>query len=255
MDATLTSLDTRELAALRRRAYGPAADIAGDPVAQRRLDELEERSRAYHLAYARRAVVPAAFDDELGEPMDAAPTPSTPAGLVASIPPHETEEAPTPIPRPRWLRPIAWIAIAAIVLAGALVAPRIADLVGARPDATLVPIVPNARDTTVDSLTPDQARAYFSIDTDSLLKYESFHGVEVWVAQSDLGSRCLLLLAQASLLGISCTPGGLDPSIDLTMFGGREEMLGSGLSVGSVVRFVSHPDRVEVWISEAAESA
>lgn len=42
MDAT--SRD--ELAALRRRAYGPFADIEADPVATARLRDLEERSRA-----------------------------------------------------------------------------------------------------------------------------------------------------------------------------------------------------------------
>ncbi len=36
---------SRELAALRRRAYGPDADIQSDPAAVRRLSELEDLAR------------------------------------------------------------------------------------------------------------------------------------------------------------------------------------------------------------------
>lgn len=247
MYATLTSLDARELASLRRRAYGPDADIDSDPAALRRLNELEARVHTQSL-------------HDVEDPTDAAPPRPDVREPTASIPPPRapavtTDEPEAPLERPRWLRPIAWLAVAALVLAGAIIAPRIGALVAARPDATLAPLAPGDRSASVQSLTPDQARAYFSIETDSLLKYESFHGVEVWVARSDLGSRCLLLLAKASLLGINCTPGGLDPSIDLTMFGGREAILGPDLPNGSVVRFVSHDDQVDVWISVASESA
>ena len=46
MDApSLTAARSKELADLRRRAYGPNADIDSDPAAQHRLHELEELAR------------------------------------------------------------------------------------------------------------------------------------------------------------------------------------------------------------------
>ena len=86
-----------ELAALRRRAYGPYADIADDPSAQARLAELESRHGAVEAA-----------DVEL-LPDDAAPPP------VASAPVGETPVEARRSRRPAWHTAMV-VAVAAVAL-------------------------------------------------------------------------------------------------------------------------------------------
>ena len=54
--------DVAELAQLRRRAYGPGADIGADPAALARLDELETRIRLRFASPERTSAGPATPD-------------------------------------------------------------------------------------------------------------------------------------------------------------------------------------------------
>ncbi|MDQ2670468.1 MAG: hypothetical protein M3Y31_07550, partial [Gemmatimonadota bacterium] len=99
MDGVDREAEERELATLRRRAYGPDADIDADPVARARLIALEDRLRG------RKAGVDA------GEPAD-------PADAAAPEPPPE----PSTPRRPAWHSTLVASCAAAAVVLGALAA-------------------------------------------------------------------------------------------------------------------------------------
>ena len=83
-----THAEQGELDALRRRAYGPDADILDDPDAVARLSELEERLRR-----ARAVRVPgelrsdAYVDDATADPSTGSTTPAAPRAAVLQEPP------------------------------------------------------------------------------------------------------------------------------------------------------------------------
>ena len=84
MDGPLGSVDfadAEELARLRRRAYGPDADIAGDAPAQARLSELEPPNAGNRLVLADTAPGTPAADPQPGpfpEPAEVPRSGSTP---------------------------------------------------------------------------------------------------------------------------------------------------------------------------------
>lgn len=102
-----------ELAALQRRAYGPAADIANDPVALARLAELEDRSRAQQHEHEHELRLEREPSDTLDrEPYD----------KHEHEPPTESSNA----PRRQWLAPaLIAAAVAAIVVAWAMTPPPV----------------------------------------------------------------------------------------------------------------------------------
>lgn len=89
MKTTMDAATRAELDALRVRAYGPAADIADDPAALRRLAELEERARPAAPTVTR----PYTAEPGTAAPTDAAPT----AARVIDITAGTTAPA-----RPAW---------------------------------------------------------------------------------------------------------------------------------------------------------
>jgi hypothetical protein len=98
--------DDAELAELRRRAYGPNADIDADPIALARLDELEESIRARFRSSRLSLADPARLSPaDLAPPSVAVPAPLTAAPPTdappTDAPPTEappTDELPTEAP-------------------------------------------------------------------------------------------------------------------------------------------------------------
>lgn len=112
-----------ELRMLRARAYGPAADLHLDPVALRRLGELEAARRPGSAASA-----------------GPAPAPPTPAPAEPPTPGADAVEAAEEAPHPPVRRPggrvmLAVVAAAAGVLVGAGIGAAVQAGIGAAPDA------------------------------------------------------------------------------------------------------------------------
>ena len=185
--------DVAELAALRRRAYGPDADIDGDPVALARLDELETRVRL--------DLAPAVPDAE-PEP-DTLPAMSAPAAVIVGEPDR---------PAPRFGRrtvPVAGIVAAAvIVVALAVGRPTSAPVGEAAPETTAqaapAAVVDESETTLVDipldrslvRYVPQPAAPKFPVEG-ALRWAESIgpsYGWTLWLARSSAnGQRCILL--------------------------------------------------------------
>ena len=120
-----------ELSALRRRAYGPAADITEDPAALARLAELEDLARPAPPASAASAA-PAASAGSAAPADSAAPAGAVATELETVAMPVAASVAaapvaaalPAPRPRRRWTFAFAAAAAVAAIAAAAIVTPR-----------------------------------------------------------------------------------------------------------------------------------
>jgi hypothetical protein len=274
--------DTDELERLRRRAYGPDADISGDVAAQARLSDLE--------AVRHRHSTPA--DGALAEQQPAGgsvPERDLPEGQIAVSDPIDGAAAPPWWRRRRWLA-ILGGGIAALALNATLVAwmsQLVAD--GSTPiptdtsTATALPVPdggvqPRAQ----DPLAPDYVLALKSVgadadepedkhgtldvlglSTEELGRYEDFRGLSVWSGESRYGTACLLVAhpVQGLREGIGaegCSPEGLDTIADLVHPGNVGFSSGPvfvGLPTGSLIRFVLQGEHVDVYVYVRAVDA
>jgi hypothetical protein len=241
MDAAAPTHErSRELAALRRRAYGPDADIQRDPEALRRLHELEELARPADPGDATDVdvLVPAIPDvDGSAEPGDAASGPEDSG---------ESSSTATGKPADRWRSRRLW-AVAAICLAvglalgaGAVAIP--ATFATGRPDFTLQP------DPGLDAGGIEWADnlEYWGVVQDSAVRYENYDNIQVLIGENADGGRCLILAFRDRAFTGTCAPADLDPVLDVYA-GEWPVFLEDPLNPGGVVRFVARPDAVDVW--------
>lgn len=255
---------SKELADLRRRAYGPDADIDRDPAAQRRLSELEALART-HAA---------------GDAVDVAPEPAGPsapsdvpdaqadAGGEASDPPPipAAEEEPGPLPaiaaaepagatvaRPWWRRLPRWTVTAlAGVAAGVAIGIAIGTAIGSAwttdteppPDLTLG-VEPGGGERGAGFI---ENLNYWGVDVGSMVPHQAFDVIQVWTARGIDDSRCLLLSHEGAFLSATCSGAGLDPVLDFTVYDSMALELDAPLPVGTVIRFIGRDASVDVWV-------
>ncbi|GAA3627271.1 hypothetical protein GCM10022200_07110 [Microbacterium awajiense] len=253
MDAPPMTPDrSRELAALRSRAYGPGADIASDPAALARLRELEELARGDEPAeqtvieeQVAAAQHPPDEDDAPAPRIRRDPEPEPAAQSGADVSGAEAADAPgSPAPprrTPPWVWAVAGLAVGAI--AGGAVTASVLAANSERADAVL------ARTTDgVDSGPWEDRLQYWGLEPDSLQAYEPFDAMGVWTARGSEQSRCLVLSYQDEAVMASCADAGFDPVFDFTIDEDMPISFSDDLEPGTVVRFVARPDTVEVWV-------
>ncbi|MHC2998873.1 hypothetical protein [Microbacterium sp. HJ5] len=251
MDApSLSPARSRELADLRKRAYGPDADIQRDPVAQARLHELEALARSTAEA------APAAE-------ADARPTTPVPdAEATASVAAREEEATDDPAEaapaaaqvadpaapaRRRWWQRVPLWSVTALVGIAAGVAIGVAWPTDSEPPPDLVLDVEPAGAERGAGFTENLN--YWGVDPGSVVPHEAFDTIQVWTARAVDDARCVLLSHEGGFLGATCSGAGLDPVLDFTVYDGMSVELDSELPVGTVIRFVGRDGRVAVWVS------
>lgn len=252
MDAPPLSPErSRELADLRRRAYGPGADIARDPVAQQRLSELEELARTVPDEPMADQVDPYIEDavpdgDEASAAVDepAANAGSAPEGASAR-PLVDSAEPPSARSRRWWRRVPLWsiTAVAGIAIGVAIGFTWPSDD-GPPPDLTLG-IDPSGGERGAGFA---ENLDYWGVDEGTVVPHEAYDVIQVWTALGVDGSRCLLLSHEGSFLSATCTGSGLDPVLDFTIYDGMSLDLQDALPVGTVIRFAGHEGSVDVWV-------
>ncbi|WP_374313843.1 hypothetical protein [Microbacterium sp.] len=237
-----------ELEELRRRAYGPDADIALDPVAQQRLSELEE--------LAKRLAEPS--DDPAGQhPVPIAekeqdtvarhreaPTASV---SESAEPPEKTDAAAPPAAslRPWWRRIPLWsVAAVAGIALGAAIGFTWPSGDGPPPDLTLG-VDPGGGERGAGFT---ENLDYWGVNPGTVVPHEGYDTIQVWTALGIDESRCLLLSHDGSFLTATCSGAGLDPVLDFTIYDGMSLDLETPLPVGTVIRFVGHEGSVDVWV-------
>jgi len=246
MDApSLSPERSRELAALRRRAYGPDADIQRDPDAQRRLRELEDLA---HPSADDEAPAQHAPETALVAAASVAPV-DVEGQNAARVPTDQAPAATEVVTRPRWSRIPLWAVAAAVGVVGIVAGIAIGVTIAARsapaPDLTLG-ISPGAGergDGFIANLN------YWGVNPNTVVPHEPFDAIDVWTARGADDSRCLLLSHEGGFLSATCAGAGLDPVLDFTIYSGLTFDLDAPLPVGTVIRFVARSGAVDVWVS------
>ena len=256
-----------ELAALRRRAYGPDADIVADPAASARLAELEERARAAG------APGPGTPTDEAATatPDQAAPEsaldPIDPLGVLrAGVEEADTVgdervlRPPRPVAAP-WI--VAWAVsvIAVAVLVGGLVFGL----------ASMPPVAGSGPGRQISTLTekadlPDAVRGWIAGRDTSAFAFEGLIVVPTpaGVGPSGSGATCLLVApregygSDGSAPGEAfwgCQAGSFPASAQFVVSTQSPKALRARFPDGTALRFVLDGDRVGVFIDDSTPAS
>ena len=222
----------RELARLRRRAYGPDADIAADPKAAARLSELESAARGDRT--------PSRFADSADKtpPRDWADR-TTPPATDGSGP--ETTAG-------RWRRHPIWVAAVTAALCAAIAIGVSFVSAGPKPDAALAATGDAPSSTLMRNIS--WLFSSYGVDPDTMVSHGDFAAVSVWTAEAKGERRCLFLTVNDEyVLERACMPAGLDPIIDIIIAPTTTSLVGRGTYPESTaLRFVSRDDTVEIWV-------
>lgn len=257
MDApSLTAARSKELADLRRRAYGPNADIDSDPAAQHRLHELEELARPSaseapprldpHRDGHRRGSSPAgAPDGDRSEALSSVAVESAP-----EAPDEEASEVPdpaAPAPARRWWQRVPlWAVTAAVGIAVGLAAGLAWPTDSEPPPDVTLDVEPGGGERGAGFT---ENLDYWGVDPGSVVPHEPFDVIQVWTARAVDESRCVLLSHDGGFLSATCSGGGLDPVLDFTVYDGMSLEFDEPLPIGTVIRFVGRNGHVDVWVS------
>ncbi|GAA1991455.1 hypothetical protein [Microbacterium pumilum] len=254
MDApSLTPGRSRELADLRRRAYGPDADIQRDPGAVARLHELEDLAREQPTESP--ALPEPARRPDRGEPAAAVVTPAdarnAPDGAGESDPPTPVEPSAVMLAprRPWWRRPSVWAVAGVSLVVGVVIGAGGLWWIS-QPDDSAGPDLTLGKSPTGGERGPGFAQNldYWGIARGSVIAYEPFDTVGVWTARGSDESRCILLSYEGQIFTATCAGRGLDPVYDLTVDDGMPLTYEQPLAVGSVIRFIARKGGIDVWV-------
>jgi hypothetical protein len=257
-----------ELAELRRRAYGPDADIEADAEARARLQELEDELRAASRPpsavdlNAEEATPVVAGSSPAEQAPDAATEPDGPvdAADLASVTGESEADggasATTPVdtePEASGLRGFVrrmvpslrerrtWIIGGVGALIGAAVAVGLFAYPWNGPDQVLHPQADQPR-----FLPSEYADFLLQLGAkdDTEVAFETVGGFTPWSIDLEAGGRCILVTeGSRNLVNMACAAAGMDPVLDLLpgLWGDRSAQSGRTL------RFIAREDRVEVW--------
>lgn len=247
MDAPLPADARAELDDLRRRAYGPGADIHSDNQALERLQELEEQERVA----SQMATAPAepAAPSRVGVLGPATPTSVHPdADLPGrSVVPVETVGAPATW----WRRLPLWVLLVGVALVGVGIGVALPRPSSASPTATVSPV--EAGDLESDFLSAE-ALDFFDLDDGSLIPFETFDESRAWSGVNGSGRRCLFVVVNGQWMDGGCTPLGLPLAAEYVDYDESATVDGEP-PAARVVRYVQRPDgRIDVWVTAVDDS-
>ncbi|MGC5222553.1 hypothetical protein ACPW96_08120 [Micromonospora sp. DT81.3] len=239
--ASPSRADLAELAELRRRAYGPEADIGGDAVACARLIELEAA-----LGFAN-ALRPVEESGSANEWRDASETESIPGrmpvGVAAESPaePGPVQHSARQMQAPRWWQRRAAIlvdlgvAVATLGVLASVLSPPSSDV-------TLHPRTDVPVEASVELGSADELN-YLGISPGDVRLYDEFRGLNIWSGPRGTSTTCMFVTTDARpRWRVDCSPWNGEPTIDLVKY--RESSRLSGIEawgdmpVGSMIRLI-----------------
>ncbi|HEX5856723.1 MAG TPA: hypothetical protein VFY91_01310 [Microbacterium sp.] len=246
-----------ELAALRRRAYGPDADIGADPHAQARLAELERAqappiSRAHAGSPGADGYGPA--DDEVAAPhsgaQPAAAGGTGQPGPAAGAPALPAADRGPPGARRAHPR-LPWViaAIAAIVALVSLGVHVVDAVTRPRAEARLVALDQPLSGDVPPTLDQDELQ-FLETTAPDWVSYGGYGALRVWSTSAPNDWRCLAVVFEQDLWRFNCTAPTIDTTADVVIVSRLlpADAPGGPIPEDSTVRFVLHDDVVDVYI-------
>ncbi|WP_171013173.1 LamG-like jellyroll fold domain-containing protein [Microbacterium sp. 2FI] len=255
--------ESDELQRLRRRAYGPHADIAGDAAAQERLSELEaaqRRDRAPVVDSPVSEYVPVLEPLEGSRPASI----SVPQPVMAASAEHERDGGPVaeqgpagaattdpgPIDRARsapWQRRrlMPWVIAMVVVLAAAIgVSVFVVDEPGRpRPVAQLTP---QGQPGPASIPANDEVPVRYDLTVADFVSYGSYGPLQIWSTTKLENQRCIAVLHEKHISVFECTAPSVDTIADIDMDPNELPPAPWG-ELSPYVRFVLHDDVVDVY--------
>lgn len=239
-----------ELKRLRARAYGPNADIEGDPAAVARLRELEDRERM-------RAA-----------PLEAETEADPDDGTDAPQPDPEPEEA-EPAPRRPVLRSRRRVWVAAVAVAGVVALTSAATAAG----VSVTAVDRTAGIAQTDTLTADPdaqlgSAGYLGFDPEQTRGFADYYGLTVFSGVSQIDSEgnqaeCLIALDTSEVReadsprsaprGIrvgGCGAGPFPASVEFIVTSSFPEPFRARYPVGTAMQFVLDDGNVGVFSAD-----
>ena len=249
-----------ELAELRRRAYGPHADIATDPVAQARLHELEALEREAHSASDFTGVAETASETVPATPTHPAEEPVAVPGDSAA-PPAESVAAANAtvvradIGRTRLLRSarkrMPWLI--AVVAGSVAVVAVVALVVGefSRPNPEVSLPARTLPSTVGKPDLSESMRQVWGIPDAPLIYRGTLGRLNLWTATDGSQWDCILLSIQAQIYRASCAHRPLPAMVDFLTENATfpPESLDPEIPVGSFLRFLWEGDMLNVYVA------
>lgn len=272
MDASGDSADfeeSDELQRLRRRAYGPNADIAEDAAAQARLSELEaaqRRARAPVVDAA--AVLPAPVSERVPvpDPLEAsrpAPT-SIPQPVNGASAEHDPDEGPVTehdpagtsiansgpidgaLSAPWWRRrrSLPWVIAAVAVLSTAIGVGMFVD--ESNQPTPVAQLTPQGQPGNASIPVDDEVVARYDLTIADFVSYGSYGPLEIWSTTKLENKRCIAVVVESHISVFECTAPSVDTIADFNIDPNMIPPAPSG-ELTAYVRFVLHDEVVDVY--------
>ena len=237
VDNGLVAPSTRadELAALRRRAYGPDADIQDDPRALARLAELE------------RAIAPVASAQPDEPATDEAPAPARSAGQKPFAPP-------TSHPTGRWRNAIAVVAVTASVIAAIALGALAFERVNRPQPVARFPALAEPSQGTAFPLPYPELLREFDFRQPFYVPHGEYGALDMWSATGPRGRQCLIVSVGGEVPGFACTVRAIETIVDIRSQNSwmPDSPDGGPIPNGSTVRFVLHDGVIDVYVGRAS---
>ena len=264
-----------ELAELRRRAYGPHADIAADPVAQARLHELEAVEREARVAAEFPGAAGATFaaadpasgvTERVPEQVIAAPSPhpvaepaavaeDSAAGPAGAAGAASGTESSTDVRGPRLLRSVRkrmpWLiaAVAGAVAVVAVIALGVGEF--SRPHSELSMPARILPSTVARPDLSETMRQVWGIPDAPVIYRGTLGRLNLWTTTDGAQWDCILLSTQGQIYRAACAHRPLPPMVDFVTENATfpPESLDPVIPVGSFLRFMWEGDMLNVYVA------
>ncbi|WP_163633315.1 hypothetical protein [Microbacterium sp. B35-04] len=273
MDAPRGSADfeqSDELQRLRRRAYGPNADITGDSGAQARLSELEaaeRRGRTPVVDAAAALPAPVSERAPVPEPLEGSRPASTsvPQPVHGASAEHEadggsiTGQDPAGVPTadsepidearsaPWWRRRrlLPWVIAAVAVLATAI---GIGVFVVGESDQPepVAQLTPQGQPANASIPVDDDVPVRYDLTVADFVSYGSYGPLQIWSTTKLENQRCLAVVVENHISVFECTAPSVDTIADYNIEPNELPPAPSG-ELSPYVRFILHDGVVDVY--------
>jgi len=273
MDAPGESSDfeeSGELQRLRRRAYGPNADIAGDAAAQARLSELEaaqRRERAPAVDAAAALPAPVSERVPVDKPLEGSRTASTslPRPADGASPERDSDEGsvsgqdPAGVPiansgpidgalsAPWWRRrrSLPWV-IAVVAVLSAAIGIAVFAVDESNQPTPAAQLTPQGQPANASVPADDEVPARYDLTVADFVSYGSYGPLQIWSTTKLENKRCIAVVLENHISVFECTAPSVDTIADMDIDPDMIPPAPSG-ELTPYIRFILRDEVVDVY--------